>query len=87
MCKTRNAVSVDRLILFLSFAVYAAVDAVFPIDTAEHVFDLLLAGGDATGVFAFDHVYELLGHLDGFLFGQFAEIIDLQQCGRHHNQL
>ena len=40
---------------------------------------LLFDGGDASGVFAFDHIGQLLGKLQGFLFYDFFVLYDVDR--------
>ena len=63
----------------LFLAVSTTVYSFFLIGQEEDMGQLLFDGGDASGVFAFDHIDQLLGKLQGFLFYDFFVLYDVDR--------
>lgn len=61
------------------FAVETAVDLLLRVCEVEDVIQLLLDGGDAARIFAFDDIDQSLGQLDPFLFDDFSILYDVDR--------
>lgn len=70
------------LIVCLCFAVNAAVNSLFTVRKAENMLQFLLNGGDAPGIFAFEHIGKLLGQAYGFLVKKLAVLDKVESHSR-----
>ena len=63
--------------MILFFAVLAPVDLFFGVGKHEDMLKLLFDGGDTSGVFAADHVGDLLWQMERFLFNDLRILDDI----------